>query len=104
MEHQFKAPCLPCVLHYLNMGKKNLEIMFQTKGDMLLNSGSAGVCCRLLAKFCSTLLQPQGPGSSVPGIFQARILRWVAISFSRGPSRLRDGTCVSCIDRQIFYH
>ena len=24
------------------------------------------------------------PGSSVPGIFQARILEWVAISFSRG--------------------
>ena len=26
------------------------------------------------------------PGSSVLGIFQARILEWVAISFSRGPS------------------
>ena len=30
------------------------------------------------------------PGSSVHGIFQARILEWVAISFSRGPSRPRD--------------
>ena len=29
-------------------------------------------------------------GSSVPGIFQARILEWVAISFSRGSSRPRD--------------
>ena len=26
------------------------------------------------------------PGSSVPGIFQAIILEWVAISFSRGSS------------------
>ena len=32
---------------------------------------------------CST------PGSSVLEIFQARILEWVAISFSRGPSRPR---------------
>ena len=30
------------------------------------------------------------PGFSVHGIFQARILEWVAIFFSRGPSRLRD--------------
>ena len=37
------------------------------------------------------------PGSSVHGIFQARILEWVAFPFSRGSSRLRDGTQVSCI-------
>ena len=43
------------------------------------------------------------PGSSVHGIFQARILEWVAISFSRGSSRPRDGTCVSCIGRWILY-
>ena len=30
------------------------------------------------------------PDSSVHGILQARILEWVAISFSRGPSRPRD--------------
>ena len=32
------------------------------------------------------------PGSSVHGIFQARILEWVAISFSRGSSQPRDRT------------
>ena len=37
------------------------------------------------------------PGSSVHGILQARILEWVAISFSRGSSRPRDWTQVSCI-------
>ena len=42
--------------------------------------------------------------SSVRGIFQARILEWVAISFSRGSSRPRDGTQVSCIGRQTLYH
>ena len=37
------------------------------------------------------------PGFSVHGIFQARVLEWVAISFSRGSSRPRDRTQVSCI-------
>ena len=45
------------------------------------------------------------PGSSVHGILQARILEWVAISFSRGPSRPRDWTrvsYVSCTGRWVF--
>ena len=37
-------------------------------------------------------------------ILQTRVLEWVAISFSRGSSPLRDGTLVSCISRQILYH
>ena len=52
----------------------------------------------------SDSLQPHGPpGSSVHGIFQARILEWVAISFSRGTSQPRDQTRVSCVGRQILY-
>ena len=46
------------------------------------------------------------PGSSVHGIFQARILEWVAISSSRGSSWPRDCThisCISCIGTQILY-
>ena len=39
------------------------------------------------------------PGSSVRGISQARILEWVASSFSRGSSWPRDRTCVFCIGR-----
>ena len=42
------------------------------------------------------------PVSSVHGVFQARILEWVAISFSRGSSWTRDCTCVSCISGGIF--
>ena len=41
----------------------------------------------------SDSLQPHGcspPGFSVLGILQARILEWVAISYSRGPSQPRD--------------
>ena len=42
------------------------------------------------------------PGSSVHGIVQARILEWVATSFSRGSSWHRDGTWVSCIAVRLF--
>ena len=43
-------------------------------------------------------------GSSVHGISQARILEWVAISFSRRSSWPRDGYWVSDIGRWILYH
>ena len=46
----------------------------------------------------SNSLRPHGqrsPGSSVHGTFQAKILEWVAISFSRGSSRSRNWTWVS---------
>ena len=36
-------------------------------------------------------------GSCVHGIFQARVLEWIAISFSRGSSQPRNRTRVSCI-------
>ena len=44
------------------------------------------VCVRSVAQSCSTLCNPMDyspPGSSVHGIFQARILEWVAISSFR---------------------
>ena len=56
--------------------------------------------------FCShTACCPAG--SSVHGLFQARILEQVAISYSRGSSRPRDWTrvsCFSCTGRWIIYH
>ena len=42
------------------------------------------------------------PSSSVHGLLQARILEWVAISFSRGSSRPRDRTQVSHIAGRCF--
>ena len=41
-------------------------------------------------------------GSSIHGIFQARVLEWIAISFSRGSSRPRDQTRVSRIAGRRF--
>ena len=51
------------------------------------------VMCMLVAQSCPTLCDPMDcspPGFSVYGISQARILEWVAISFSRGSSQPRD--------------
>ena len=42
------------------------------------------------------------PDSSVHGILQARILKWGAISFSRGSSRSSNQTRVSCIADRVF--
>ena len=62
-------------------------------------------CCGSVPRSCPTLCDPvdcSPPGSSVHGILQARILEWVAISFSRGSSRPRDRTQVSCIAGRFF--
>ena len=64
------------------------------------------ICCCSVAKSCPTLLWHHGhspPDFSVHGVLQARILEWVAISFSRGSSWSRDQIHSSCICRQIFF-
>ena len=53
--------------------------------------------------FCDPMDCSQ-PSSSVHGIPQARRLAWVAISFFRGFSWVRDWTHVSCTGRLILYH
>ena len=60
----------------------------------------------LVTQSCPALCDPMDcslPGFPVHGISQARILEWVAISFSRGSSWPRGWTWVSCIGRQILY-
>ena len=57
------------------------------------------------AQSCPTLCDPMDyslQGSSVHGIIQARVLEWVAISFSRGSSQARDRTGVSRIAGRCF--
>ena len=54
---------------------------------------------------CPTLCNPMDcslPGSSLHGILQARVLKWVASSFSRGSSQPRDQTPVSRIPGRYF--
>ena len=58
-----------------------------------------------VAQSCPTLCDPMDcnlPCSSIHGIFQARVLEWVAISSSRGSSRPRDQTQVSHIIGRRF--
>ena len=64
----------------------------------------------LCAQLCPALWDPlnhRPPSFFIHGIFQARILEQVAISYSRGSSPPRDWThvsCVSCTGRQVLYH
>ena len=50
------------------------------------NWNSATMCALSRAQLFATPFELRPPGSSVHGMFQARILEWVAISYSRGPS------------------
>ena len=66
---------------------------------------SKGMKEREVAQSCPTLCDPMDcslPGSSLHGILQARVLEWVAISFSRGSSRPKDRTRVSHIPGGII--
>ena len=63
------------------------------------------ICFELVTQSCLTLCDPvdcSPPGSSVHGILQARILEWVAISFSRGSFQPRDWTHLPHF-RESFY-
>ena len=63
-----------------------------------------------VAQLCLIFVTPgdtSPPGSSVHEILQARMLKWVTISFSRGSPQPRDWTwvsCISCIVRWVLYH
>ena len=53
-----------------------------------------------VTQWCPTLRDPTDcspPGSAVHGIPQARVLGWVATSFSRGPCAPGDGTQACCV-------
>ena len=59
----------------------------------------------LVSQSCLTLCNPMDcslPGSSVHGIFQAIVLEWIAISFSKESSQPRDRTRVSHIVDRCF--
>ena len=60
--------------------------------------------CMLSLQSCPTLCNPMDcslPGFSVHWILQARILEWVTISSSRGSSRPRGGTPVTCLGSRL---
>ena len=87
-------------------------LMHRLARPLVCRAGSHNSCKGALvhgvsevAKSCPTLCNPMDcslPRSSVHGIFQARVLEWVAIAFSRGSSQPRDRTWVSCIVGRRF--
>ena len=110
-----------CVTHSVSLEKPSQGPSFahaRTRGSVLERGRPAGnratpllvtACVRAKTlQSCLTLCNPMDrilPGSSVHGILQARILKWVAMPFSRRSSRPRYGThfsCVSCISRQFL--
>ena len=71
----------------------------------LVPPGKPQIIIMMVIQSCPTLCNPIGyslPGSSVHGILLARIVEWVAISFSRGYSWSRGQTQVSCIVGRFF--
>ena len=97
---------------------KNLPAMQETRvpslgqGDplekeMATNTHTSKCTACLFDISCPTLVTPRTVAHQAPlsmGILQARILEWVAVSSSRGSSRPRDGTHVSCIGKRILYY
>ena len=89
--------------------KKILSVVMDVNQTYCGGHFTIYVCVKSLHS-CPTLCDPMDCsllGSSVHEILQARILEWVAISFSKGSSQLRDETHVSdvsCIGRQVLYH
>ena len=84
IQRDFPRPCELCHLLSFSLNAQRTE-----EGD-----------CVLVARACPTLCEPVDyslPGFPVHGILQARILEWVASSFSRGSFGLRDRSLVSHI-------
>ena len=77
---------------------KSLHCSPETTTTLLIGYESESVSHSVV----SNSLQPMDCNSLVHGVFQARILEWVAIPFCRGSSWPRNRTSVSCIAGGFF--
>ena len=88
-------------------GFSPLKVSYLISGHLGSKQSKFPIMCAC-AQSCPTLCDPMDcspPGSSVHEIFQARILEWVAISYSRGSSPYRDQihiSLVSCATGRFF--
>ena len=90
----------PYYFFYIISHNDSLSHKDLTMAILLVSENSYEVKWSEVAQSCRTLcgsMDCSPTGYSVHGIFQARVLEWGAISFSRGSSRPRDRTPVSCI-------
>ena len=89
-----------CIKPEWKLNKSSLQIYPSCKNRLLLQIKKSEV-----TQSYPALCNPMDcslPGSSIHGIFQARVLEWVATSFSRGSSWPRDWTQVSRIAGRHF--
>ena len=98
----FKRIAFLYFIHHIKMEGKSLLNMppFQYYLRKFWYLSDCGTSCLKVkvSSLCPTLcglMDCSLPGSSVHGIFQARILEWVAIPFSRGSWQPRDWTQAS---------
>ena len=90
-------------LHWSHHQSLSLESSYT--GNKIIIRDHFHVYCAKSLQSCPTLCDPMDcspPGSSVHGIFQARILKWVSIPFTKGSSQPRDQTDVSSIAGRFF--
>ena len=91
-----------------SMDEKDFAEVQHSQGEILVLPLCANVCGAKSLLLCLTVCHPTDcnpPGSSVLGILQARVLEWVAMSFSRESSQPRDRIWVSwsfCIKGRFF--
>ena len=96
------------LLYCKHTSRNNLVFKLQNKLRVTLKhmwTARAPVCVSVMPD--SVIPWTVAARLSVHGVFQARILEWVAIFSFRVSSRARDETlvsCISCIDRWILYH
>ena len=85
---------------------RNLKIKYKFFKGFWVRTHS-NVCCwwslSQVWTFCNST-DSSLPGSSVHRVFQARILEWVANSFSRASSWPNDWIHDSCVGRQVLYY
>ena len=95
LKHWGNCSLWNCFIYFIGcLYIESVEIIFNLKFNIKF------LCCARLLQTCLILCDPMDcslPDSSVHGILQARILEWVALSFSRGSSRPRTRTRVSCL-------
>ena len=94
--------CRPILYHLSHQGSPNC-IIHSCKLALLLDHKFVNAV--LVVQLCPILYNPMDcspPGSSIHGILQARILKWVAMLSSKGSSQPWDRTQVSHIAGQFF--
>ena len=97
--------CVICFYLFLNNLLLTIFMSLNVLSYLMCDNFIVFYKCSEVTQSCPSLWDPMDsslPGSSIRGIFQARILEWVAIYFSRASSQPRDWTPVSCIAGRLL--